>query len=56
MIEIPDPDGGDPYPLWVCVGHDREHMFSVAVNHAPGEAAALLRFFTGHWARRRRPR
>ena len=42
LIEVPNPDGGDPYPLWVCVGHDRELMFSVAVNHAPGEAAALL--------------
>ncbi|MCB9899346.1 MAG: hypothetical protein H6825_15175 [Planctomycetes bacterium] len=48
-VDVPSPDGGDPYPLWVCILSDREKMFGVETNYAPTQGYARLRFCPGRY-------
>ncbi|MDG2149408.1 MAG: hypothetical protein P8N09_07780 [Planctomycetota bacterium] len=44
-IEVPGPEGEEPYPLMVAVLSDRELMFGVETNYAPTQAGTRLRFW-----------
>jgi hypothetical protein len=43
-IDIPSPDGGESYPLLVCVPGDREQMFGMELNYSPQPGGARIRF------------
>lgn len=44
-IEVPAPDGGEPYPLMVAVLSETELMYGVETNYAPTQSGARLRFW-----------
>jgi hypothetical protein len=48
-IEVPAPDGGEPFSLMVATMSDRENMFGIEANYAPVQSGARLRFWIASW-------
>ncbi len=49
LVEVPGPEGEDPYPMMVCVLSDQEQMFGAKMNYAPNGDGSRLRFWLASW-------